>query len=245
MNYEQKDLAADIMTPSSSTDFSTGKVQVPPLENGDRLTRIEFERRYSNMPDVKKAELVEGVVYMASPLRFEPHAEPHADLIVWLGNYKVATPGVRLGDNPTIRLDLDNEPQPDAVLLLDATVGGQSYLGKDGYIEGAPELVTEVAASSAAIDLGDKKRSYRRNGVCEYIVWQVFDRKFEWFSLQNGDYVALEQGEDGIIRSQVFPGLWLKVPAMIDSDLSQVLSVLQAGLNSTEHQVFVQQLAST
>jgi Uma2 family endonuclease len=175
--------------------------RVPPLANGDRLTQIEFERRYNAMPDVKKAELVEGVVYMASPLRFEPHAEPHADLIVWLGIYKIATPGVRLGDNPTIRLDLDNEPQPDAVLLLDATARGQSYLGEEGYVEGAPELVAEVAASSAAIDLGDKKRSYRRNGVCEYLVWQVFDRRIDWFSLQNGDYVALPLGKDGIIRS--------------------------------------------
>ncbi len=216
--------------------------RVPPLANGDRLTRIEFERRYNAMPDVKKAELVEGVVYMASPLRFEPHAEPHADLIVWLGIYKIATPGVRLGDNPTLRLDLDNEPQPDAVLLLDATAGGQSYLGEEGYVEGAPELVAEVAASSAAIDLGDKKRSYRRNSVREYVVWQVFDQRIDWFSLQNGDYVALTLGKDGIIRSQVFPGLWLKVTAMLDGDLSQVLSVLQAGLNSVEHQAFLQQI---
>jgi Uma2 family endonuclease len=219
-------------------------LQVPPLENGDRLTRFEFERRYSLMPLDKKAELVEGVVYMASPLRFEPHAEPHADLMIWLGNYKVATPGVRLGDNPTVRLDLDNEPQPDAVLLIDADAGGQSYVGKDGYLEGAPELLAEIAASSAAIDLGDKKRAYRRNGVREYIVWQVFDQKIDWFSLENGDYVSLLPDEEGVIRSQIFPGLWLQVVAMLAADMPQVLAVLQAGLNSAEHQAFVQQLAT-
>ncbi|MBV8887395.1 MAG: Uma2 family endonuclease [Chroococcidiopsidaceae cyanobacterium CP_BM_RX_35] len=220
-------------------------LQVPPLENGDRLTRIEFERRYNLMPHVKKAELVEGIVYMASPLRFAPHAEPHGDLIIWLGNYKVATPGVRMGDNPTVRLDLDNEPQPDVVLLIDASFGGRSYLGADGYIEGAPELVAEIAASSAAIDLGDKKRAYRRNGVQEYVVWQVFEQKIDWFSLQNGDYVSLLPDEAGIIRSRTFPGLWLHIAAMLNGDMSQALAVLQAGLNSTEHQAFVQRLAET
>lgn len=230
-------------SPITSHRLKRSQLQVPPLENGDRLTRIEFERRYNFMPHVKKAELVEGVVYMASPLRFEPHAEPHGDLIGWLWSYKIATPGVRLGDNPTVRLDLDNEPQPDAVLLIDSSAGGQSYLGEDGYIEGAPELVAEIAASSAAIDLGDKLRAYRRNGVLEYIVWQVFDQRIDWFSLQNGDYVPLLPDEDGIIRSQVFPGLWLDVAAMLEGNMPQVLSALQAGINSAPALAFVQQLA--
>lgn len=221
---------------------SLHSLQAPPLENGDRLTRIEFERRYNLMPHVKKAELVEGVVYMASPLRFEPHAEPHSDLIVWLGNYKVVTPGVRLGDNPTVRLDMDNEPQPDAILLIDASAGGQSFIGEDGYIQGAPEVVAEIAASSAAIDLGDKKRAYRRNGVREYLVWQVFDHKIDWFSLDNGDYVNLLP-EDGVIRSRVFSELWLDTTALLDGNMPQVLAGLQAGTASAEHQAFVQKLA--
>ncbi|PSB19379.1 Uma2 family endonuclease [filamentous cyanobacterium CCP2] len=215
---------------------------IPPLENGDRLNSIEFERRYQAMPGVKKAELVEGVVYMASPLRFEPHAEPYGDLIGWLWSYKIATAGVRLGDNPTVRLDLDNEPQPDAVLLIDAQVGGQSYLGEEGYIEGAPELVAEVAASSASIDLGDKKRAYRRNGVQEYLVWQVFDQRIDWFSLQNGEYVVLPPDAEGVIRSQVFPGLWLNHTALLQGQMAQVLTTLQQGLNSNEYRSFGQRL---
>lgn len=234
-----------MVVPSQPTYSRLHGLQTPPLENGDRLNQLEFERRYNLMPHVKKAELVEGVVYMASPLRFELHAEPHGDLIVWLGNYKVSTPSVRLGDNPTVRLDLDNEPQPDAVLLIDASAGGQSCLGEDGYIEGAPELVAEIAASSAAIDLGDKKRAYRRNGVQEYIVWQVFDQKIDWFSWQNGDYVSLLPDEDGVMRSSIFPGLWLQVAAMLEGNMPQVLAVLQMGLISVDHQAFVQQLAET
>lgn len=218
--------------------------QLPPLQSGDRLTRPEFERRYAAMPHIKKAELIEGIVYMSSPLRFEPHAEPHGDLMIWLGNYKVATPGVRMGDNPTVRLDLDNEPQPDALLMIDAACGGRAFIGADGYVEGSPELVAEVAASSAAIDLGDKKRAYRRNGVKEYIVWQVFDETINWYHLTSEDYVSLEVNERGVICSLVFPGLWLDVSAMLVGDMPNVLAVLQQGLASEAHQDFVQQLAS-
>ncbi len=218
-------------------------IPVPALESGDRLSRDEFERRYQATPENFKAELIEGVVYVASPQFFEPHAEPHGDLMIWLGNYKVATPGVRLGDNPTVRLDLDNEPQPDAILLIDAACGGQSHLGTDGYVEGAPELVAEVAASSATKDLYDKKRAYRRNGIQEYIVWQVFESTVNWFSLQDGEYVTLIPDGAGIIKSQVFPGLWLDVSALVAGNMQQVLAVLQKGLSSMEHQVFAQQLS--
>ncbi len=218
-------------------------LNLPPLENGDRLTRLEFERRYQAMPKVKKAELIEGVVYMASPLSFT-HAERHGSLITWLGVYQVATPQVQMGIEPTVRLDIENAPQPDGVLFIKRESGGNCRLSEDGYIEGAPELVVEVAASSMAIDLGDKKRAYRRNGVQEYLVWQVFEEKIEidWFSLQDGDYVSLVPDQGGIIHSQVFPGLWLDGEAMLQGNMQQVLNVLQVGINSTEHQAFVQKL---
>jgi Uma2 family endonuclease len=219
-------------------------LRLPPLENGDRLTRTEFERRYNAMPNIKKAELIEGIVYMASPLRFEPHAEPHGFVMTWLGTYQVFTPGVRLGDSPTVRLDLDNEPQPDAVLLIDPAAGGQSRLSQDGYIAGAPELVVEIAASSASLDLRDKKRVYRRNGVREYIVWQVFEQKLDWFSLQAEDYVSLAPDKIGVIHSQIFPGLWLAVTDLLTGNMRTVLSVLQDGLSSAQHQSFVQQLTA-
>jgi Uma2 family endonuclease len=219
-------------------------ITIPPLENGDLLTRTEFERRYRAMPKLKKAELIEGIVYMASPLRFEPHAEPHARLMTCLGFYAAFTPYTRIGDNPTVRLDMDNEPQPDAVLLIDSRHGGQTRLSDDGYIEGAPELVVEIAASTATIDLRDKKRVYRRSLVKEYLVWQVMDRRIDWFSLQEEEYISLLPDAAGIISSGVFPGLWLAVSALLEGDMSRAIATLQAGLNSDAHQEFVQQLAS-
>ncbi|MCC5647794.1 Uma2 family endonuclease [Nostoc sp. CHAB 5824] len=219
------------------------KQQIPHLENGDRLTRYEFERRYQAMPRHQKAELIEGVVYLASPLRFESHAEPHGHIITWLGVYEASTPGVRLGIEPTVRLDRDNEPQPDGVLLITPATKGQSRLSGDDYIEGAPELVIEIAASSVAIDLHDKKKVYGRNGVKEYIVWQIFENKLDWFSLQQGEYVSLEVDTDGIIKSQVFPGLWLSMSDLLAGNMQQVLAVLQLGLSSPEHQIFVQHLS--
>lgn len=210
---------------------------IPPLENGDRLTRHEFERRYAAMPNLKKAELIEGVVYVPAALRFASHAEPHSRIMTWMGVYQAFSPGVRIGDNPTVRLDLDNAPQPDAVLMLD---DGQAKISSDDYIEGAPELVVEIAASSAAYDLYDKKRAYRRNGIQEYLVWRVYDREFDWFRLEAEEYIKLESDDLSIIRSRVFPGLWLAVDSLLSGEMERVLEVLQQGLNSAEHQEFIQ-----
>ncbi|TRU68244.1 MAG: Uma2 family endonuclease [Microcystis viridis Mv_BB_P_19951000_S69] len=215
---------------------------IPPLENGDKLTRWEFERRYQAMPHLKKAELIEGIVYMASPLRFESHAEPHANIIGWLALYKAATPGVRLGDNATVRLDIDNEPQPDALLRIEK--GGQSIISQDDYVEGAPELIVEIAASSASYDVHQKLNVYRRNQVQEYLVWRFYEREFDWFRLQAGEYIKLEPHSDGIIRSQIFPGLWLDKNALLMGDLGKVLVILQQGLETAEHRDFVHKLTA-
>jgi Uma2 family endonuclease len=212
-------------------------VKLPPLESGDRLSRTEFERRYAAMPALKKAELIEGVVYVASPLRAKAHGKPHGDIIGWLWTYKTATPGVELYDNPTVRLDADNEPQPDAVLRLEQ--GGQSWISDDDYIEGAPELIVEIAASSASYDLHDKLRVYRRNGVQEYIVWRTYSQQVDWFYLEAGEYRSLVANADGVFRSLRFPGLWLASQHLLSGDLKSVLHVLQQGLASSEHQGFV------
>ncbi len=219
------------------------KPSIPPLESGSSLSRTEFERRYEAMSEHTKAELIEGIVYIASPVRFEHHAEPHGQLIVWMGMYQLSTPGVKLGIEPTIRLDEDNEPQPDRVLLIDPLAGGSAEITEDDYLQGAPEFVAEIAASSAAYDLHDKKRAYRRNGVAEYLVWQQFENRLYWFVLTDSEYVALEPDADGTIRSRIMPGLWLATDALLQGNMQQVLAVLQAGLNSDEHQAFVHQLA--
>ncbi|MEX2171812.1 MAG: Uma2 family endonuclease [Pirellulales bacterium] len=232
---------------STSTDFVVPIVNTPapirPLEPGDRLTRAEFERRYEAMPDVKKAELIEGVVHMPSPVRTPQHAEPDSNLAGWLFTYKLHTPGLMSPSNPTVRLDLDNDPQPDNVLMIDPAHSGQAKLDAQGYIEGAPELVAEIASSSVSIDLHKKFRIYRRSGVREYVVWRVLDRAVDWFVLRDSQYVPLTAGDDDIVRSEVFPGLWLNVPAMLDGKLGEVLATLQQGLATPEHQKFVADLA--
>lgn len=216
---------------------------IPPLTNGDKLTRYEFERRYNAVSKLKKAELIEGIVYiMPAALRFRSHGQPHGRITGWLFSYEAMTPGVALGVEPTVRLDLDNEPQPDAVLIIIPEVGGQTRISEDDYIEGAPELVVEIAASSVAIDLHGKKQAYRRNGVREYIVWQVLDEKLSWFSLQEGEYLELAPNEEGVLQSRVFPGLWLAVNELLTGNMQVVLNVLQAGLQSVEHADFIEKL---
>jgi hypothetical protein len=212
---------------------------IPPLENGDHLTRDEFERRYDAMPHLKKAELIDGVVYMASPVRVEQHGGPHFDLTTWLGMYRALTPGVRGGDNSTLRLELDNEPQPDALLYIEPAHGGQAQIDADGYIVGGPELVAEVAAGSASIDLHSKFQTYLQNNVREYVVWRVFDGAVDWFIRTNGDFTPLPL-ISGLYHSLVFPGLWLDPDALLRFDVLRVVQVVQAGCATAEHAAFVQ-----
>ena len=225
-----------------STTAISPILTIPPLENGDKLTRHEFERRYHAMPNLKKAELIEGVVYVASPLRIKSHGEPHAYIMTWLGVYKAATPGIGFADNATVLIDTDNESQPDALLRIET--GGQSRINKDDYVEGAPELIVEIAASSASYDLHKKLKVYRRNQVQEYLIWRVYDHQFDWFRLQQGEYIQLQPNADNIICSQIFPGLWLDKIALLGGDLGKVLAVLQQGLASPEHEDFISRLSS-
>jgi Uma2 family endonuclease len=213
--------------------------RIPPLEPGDQLTRQEFERRYDAMPHLKKAELIEGVVHMPSPVRWNQHAAPHADLIAYLVHYRATTPGVGVGDNGSIRLDMDNEPQPDATMIIEPTHGGNVQLSPDDYVVGARELVAEVSASTVSIDLNAKLRVYRRNNVREYLVWRVLDQAIDWFVLREGQYERLPLTPAGIYQSEVFPGLWLDHAALVRSDLGAVLRVLQQGIASPEHVAFV------
>jgi Uma2 family endonuclease len=220
------------------------KSTVPPLEPGDRLSRAEFERRYEAMPELKKAELIEGIVYMPSPVRIRRHGRPHAHLVTWLGIYEFATPGVIIAGNATVRLDLDNEPQPDAVLLIDPAHGGQARIAADDYIEEAPELVAEVSSSTVSFDLNTKLNVYRRNGVREYIVWRVRDREIDWLALKGRRYVPLPLDKAGLYRSKVFPGLWLDPAALVRGDPPALQAALQRGLASPEHAAFVARLNS-
>jgi Uma2 family endonuclease len=216
---------------------------IPPLIDGDRLSRPEFERRYDAMPHLKKAELIDGIVHMPPPsITHEGHSSPHFDLISWLGIYRISTPGVIGGDNGSIRLDLANMPQPDAFLLIAPDRGGQTRVSEDDYLEGAPELVAEVSFSTVSHDLIAKKDVYRRHKAREYLIWRTRDRAIDWFILRGDDYERLEPGPDGILRSEVFPGLWLDVEAMTRTDLTRVAQVQNLGLASPEHAAFVDRL---
>ena len=209
--------------------LKTQPVRTLPLENGDRLSRDEFEKRYAEGPD-SRAELIEGIVYMAAALRFRSHGKPHSQLNGWLLVYQALMPGTELGDAPSVRLDLGNEPQPDLVLIWDTDRGGQTRISVDDYIEGAPEFIAEISASTVSIDLGAKKTAYERNGVQEYLVWRVLDQEIDWFWLEDDRYSLLQADSDGITRSRIFPGLWLDRSALLRGEMNRVLEVVRQGV---------------
>jgi len=235
-------LPSDLTSAPADWSSPIGEERIPPLRAGDHLSVAEFERRYWAMPEETKAELIEGVVYMASPVNDDNHGAPHVDLAGIFANYRYKTPGVRAGDNSTLKgLRGINQPQPDLLLRILPEFGGQSRT-EAGYVIGGPEMVAEVAYSSASYDLHNKKTVYSANKVQEYIVWRVEDRAIDWFRLRGGQYESLPPDMEGIVKSNVFPGLWLDAKAMLSEDFPRLMEILNRGIASPEHQAFVQEL---
>lgn len=217
-------------------------LRVLPLQNGDRLTRDEFERRYFAMPHVNKAELIEGVVYMPSQERLRICAQHRIALTLWIGTYSAYTFGLSAGLNSTVKIDQNNELQPDIVMLIKPKFGGQIRLDGEGYIHGAPELVADVTDNIEITEWRKKRTVYLHNLVSEYIVWRVYDEAVDWFVMRDGDFVPLVPDSSGVLKSETFPGLWLDVAAMLRRDLAAVLAVLNQGLASPEHAAYVAKL---
>jgi Uma2 family endonuclease len=237
MNHE---LGSNLM--SATVVKQPRKMPVPWLENGDHLSRQEFERLYEQTPEKTKAELINGVVYMASPVRMDFHADQDSLLQTWLGNYRMLTPGVKTATNGSMRIDNWNEPQPDAVLYLPRKLGGLAAIDAEGFLVGVPEFVAEVANTSKSLDLNSKKQTYEKHGVPEYLVWRVQDQAIDWFTLKDGCYHPLAADAAGVYRSQVFPGLWLNTSAMLEGNLPAVYATLQEGCTTAEHQEYVERL---
>ncbi len=216
-----------------------------PLVAGERLSRDEFLRRWDSLPDLKNAELIEGVVYLSSPVSIE-HWTNDTLAIVWVGYYGGFTPGCKAGSNGTW-LMLKDAPQPDAHLCVLPEYGGQSGVqarGRRHFASGAPELAIEVSLSSASHDLGPKLRLYRAAGVREYINVLVDGPKVTWRKLSMQGETFIEPDADDIMRSTIFPGLWLDPDALLRDDTVALLKVLDRGLASPEHARFVAELAS-
>jgi Uma2 family endonuclease len=224
-------LANDL--PSSESERrATPTVQ--PLENGDQLTAREFLRRYEAMPEPKKAELIEGIVYMGSPVRLREHGRPDNLLQTWLGYYAARTSGTECASNTTTRLDLENVPQPDCLLRILPEAGGRSEIDSKGYLKGPPELVAEVAASSASLDWNSKMRVYRRAGVLEYLVWRTMEQRFDWLLLEDEEYRPNRPDAQGLLHSRAFPGLSLDVRALLAVDSARVMDALETSLRRPE-----------
>jgi len=211
------------------------------LVTGEQMTVDEFLRRWEELPDLKNAELINGVVHVSSPVSYE-HGSRDTLTHLWLAYYAQATPGCSAGNNSTW-LMLDSAPQPDAYLRILPAHGGQSSDGKL-YTVGAPELAVEICLTSTEVDFGPKRKLYQRAGAREYITIETFRKRIVWRALVDGVYMQQEAPRDGILRSEVFPGLWLDVAAFWADNGAKMLAALNAGLASDEHQKFVAHLAA-
>lgn len=216
---------------------------IPLLTNGDRLTAKEFCRRWDAMPELKHAELIGGQVYMNPPISAGSHGIPHGQIIVWLGHYSMVTNGVELISESSVHFGPVDLPQPDVMMRVKDRFGGTSRLIRD-ELHGAPELIVEVSSSSAKYDLQIKKPRYAEHGVQEYLVWVVREKRFIWFSLEAGEYVELTASRGGILKSRVFPGLWLDSKGLLADNWPKILGTLRKGMESVEYLEFATKLKS-
>lgn len=221
--------------------MSLAATSLPPaLREGDRLTAKEFLRRWDAMPDLKRAELIGGIVFMSSPVS-KPHGKSHLSLGAWLWLYADLTPGCEALAESTWVMGPDNVPQPDVSLRIMPEYGGQSQDAGE-YASGAPELIMEVSGSSSSRDLGVKLELYQRSGVKEYLTILLKPNRLIWRQLVRGRYREIEPRADGLLCSRVFPGLWLD-PEAVSNPKKSLRTALEQGINSPEHAAFVRKLA--
>ena len=225
-----------------STATPVRRVVTEPLVEGDHLDQPEFHRRYEAMPPGVKAELIDGVVSMPSPVS-KGHAYSQYHSTFWLGHYELKTPGVQGSGELTVILGNRSEPQPDAVLRIKPECGGQTVV-VGHYVHGAPELVIEISKTTRYIDLGPKLIDYGRAGVSEYVVRSIDPDAIHWFRQTEGALARVAPDPDGLYRSTVFPGLWLDPAALLSGDLTRLYQVVELGVATAEHAAFVARLAA-
>lgn len=219
----------------------THLVHLTPLlfEPGDRLSREEFLALWEQMPNLKSAELIDGVVYMPSPVSYG-HSKHHGDMQMLLSIYAARTRVCRASTEATW-LMLNSAPQPDVAMRLFPEFGGRTDTSGE-LASGAPELIAEICKSSRSYDLGPKLALYQQAGVCEYITVLMKERRIEWRRLEEGSYRLLSRDTSGVFRSVEFPGLWIDEGAFWAEASDRLLAVLDAGLASAECAAFLDRL---
>ncbi len=222
----RKILMAPTVNESNSSYESDG---VPTLASGDRLNADEYWKRYLASPDIVQAERINGKVYLMSPLRAAHHGDPHALLSGWLFAYSVGAGNLIISDNTTLRMDAENDTQPDLCMRRE---GGSAWLDQEGYLHGSPELVIEVAGSSASFDFGEKREVYEAAGIQEYLVCETHEGNIAWWNLSGGKYILIDS-EQSVLKSRTFPGLWLDIDALHTADGKRMLQTLHRGMRES------------
>ena len=201
-----------------------------PLQPGDRLDHQTFMARYAAMGDSVWAERIAGRVRLMSPLRAVQHGNPHALLALWLGFYAAQFDGLTVSDNATVILDADNDVQPDLCLYRQE---GRVRTNELGYLVGPPELIIEVAGSSADYDLHQKKDLYLQTGVVEYLVYKTPRQTIHWWSRQSNQWITVRPDADRVWDSRLFSGLALDEVGLQTDSGKRILRTLQKGIASS------------
>ena len=191
------------------------------------MSRDEFMRRWEQIPELKQAELIEGVVYLASPVSLA-HGSYDALFVQWLGRYSFAVQkGLKITTNTTVPIGYSTF-QPDIALFHPANAEDADRK----YLEHVPDLVVEISHSSRSYDLGPKLAAYRSAGLRDYITVLLEDQRVEWRVLSGARYRLLQPAKDGILRSPNFPGLWLDTLALFPPNERRLFGAIDRGLEA-------------
>jgi Uma2 family endonuclease len=219
--------------------------QLPPLVEGQQLDQATFHALYEAMPERVKAELIGGIVRMASPVHND-HVRALRLVYVSLDYFAdrvLDGEALEAMSDVTTILSPRDEVQPDVQLRIRAEYGGMTR-DDPGYIAGTPELVVEVSGTSRNTDLGRKRDAYGQAGVSEYIVVDLENGEVIWHVLRDGQLIRVDPDADGFYRSVTFPGLWLDPAALLANDRRQFRRVIDRGVASPEHAAFLIRLAA-
>ncbi len=173
----------------------------------------------------QKADLIDGVIYMASPENIE-----HNELLEWLteilGPYVRARKLGRLTTSRVAyRLATHVAPEPDIAFVA----ASRLHILKGGYVDGPPDLAVEfVSPESVERDYELKRSRYEQAGVREYWIIDPDEKRATFLALGPDGKFAETPPVDSRFHSRVLPGFSLDARWFWQRPLPETLPIIQA-----------------
>ena len=193
----------------------------PLSPDSDLVTIEEF---YCLVPDGQKADLLDGVIYLASP--DTRRSDRLSGFIKFLlqGYADIRGLGEVYGSRFAFELSQFRAPEPDIAFVRTERL----HLVSERRMVGGPDIAVEIVSrDSRQRDYGEKKQLYAEAGVSEYWIVDPLQRRVEFHRLHAGHYELVPLEHNHIFRSVVLEGFWLEVEWLLTDPLPKAYEKLQ------------------